>query len=213
MKSYICDACHSLFHSENKPEECLNCHAKVLMIKTDDEKLIPFPAVREIKDSLSESRPNGGKGNISMNLMERINDLSRYELNDNEYHLSLMLLYRYREWHGEFVKIKLENILTRGNSFFNAKAAQTEARYVYEDAVDYFKEAIAKERHAAGENDISKVAEKAGEGSASSVLMRFRRKTTKPPTLTNIRAVDVKQSVTNPSAEFTAFLLDWYNGN
>ena len=213
MKSYICDACHSLFHSENKPEECPNCHAKVLMIKTDDEKLIPFPAVREIKDSLSESRPNGGKGNISMNLMERINDLSRYELNDNEYHLSLMLLYRYREWHGEFIKIKLENILTRGNSFFNAKAAQTEARYVYEDAVDYFKEAIAKERRETGENNISKVARKAGENSAASVLMLFRWEKSKVPTLTNIRAVDVKQAVTNPSKKFTAFLLDWYNEN
>ena len=213
MKSYICDACHSLFHSENKPEECLNCHAKVLMIKTDDEKLIPFPAVREIKDSLSELRPNGGKGNISMNLTERINDLSRYELNDDEYHLALMLLYRYREWHGEFVKIKLENILTRGNSFFNAKAAQTEARYVYEDAVDYFKEAIAKERRETGENNISKVARKAGENSAASALMLFRWEKSKVPTLTNIRAVDVKQAVTNPSKKFTAFLLDWYNEN
>ena len=213
MKSYICDACHSLFHSENKPEECPNCHAKVLMIKTDDEKLIPFPAVREIEDSISELHPNGGEENDSMSLTERINGLSQFELNDDEYNLALMLLYRYREWHGEFVKIKLENILTRENSFFNAKAAQTEARYVYEDAVDYFKEAISKERHAAGENNISKVAEKAGEGSAARVLMLFHREKTKVPTLTNIRAVDIKQAVTNPSAEFTSFLLDWYNGN
>ena len=58
-----------------------------------------------------------------------------------------------------------------------------------------------------------KVAEKADENSAARVLMLFRREKPKVPTLTNIRAVDVKQAVTNPSKEFTLFLLDWYNGN
>ena len=213
MKLYICDACHYLFRAEDTPEECPVCHAKELMVKTDNGKLIPFSAVREIEAFESSVYPDTKKGNDSPDLLERINSLSKYELTDDEYHLALMLLYRYREWHGDFIKIKFENILTRENSFFNAKAAQTEARYVYEDAVDYFKEAIAKERHETGENNISKVAEKSGEDSAASVLMLFRWKKPKVPTLTNIRAVDVKQAVTNPSKDFTAFLLDWYNEN
>ena len=213
MKLYICDACHYLFRAEDTPEECPICHAKELMVKTDNGKLITFSAVREIEAFESSVYPNAIKRNDSPNLSERINSLSKYELNDDEYHLALMLLYRYREWHGDFIKIKFENILTRKNSFFNGKAAQTEARYVYEDAVDCFKEAIAKERHETGENNISKVAEKAGEDSAASVLMLFRREKSKVPTLTNIRAVDVKQAVTNPSKDFTAFLLDWYNEN
>ena len=183
------------------------------MVKTDNGKLITFSAVREIEAFESSVYPNAMKGNVSLCLTERINSLSKYELNDDEYHLALMLLYRYREWHGDFIKIKFENILIRGNSFFNGKAAQTEARYVYEDAVDYFKEAIAKERRETGENNISKVARKAGENSAASVLMLFRWEKSKVPTLTNIRAVDVKQAVTNPSKKFTAFLLDWYNEN
>ena len=213
MKLYICDACHYLFRAEDTPEECPVCHAKELMIKTDNGKLIPFSAVREIEAFESSVYPDTKKGNVSPCLTERINSLSKYELNDDEYHLALMLLYRYREWHGDFIKIKFENILIRENSFFNGKAAQTEARYVLEDAVDCFKEAIAKERRETGENNISKVARKAGENSAASVLMLFRREKSKVPTLTNIRAVDVKQSVTNPSKEFTAFLLDWYNEN
>lgn len=213
MKLYICDACHYLFRAEDTPEECPVCHAKELMIKTDNGKLIPFSAVREIEAFESSVYPDTKKGNVSTDLTERINSLSKYELNDDEYHLALMLLYRYREWNGDFIKIKFENILTRENSFFNAKSAQTDARYVYEDAVDYFKEAIAKERRETGENNISKVAGKAGENSAASVLMHFRREKSNVPTLTNIRAVDVKQAVTNPSKEFTAFLLDWYNEN
>lgn len=213
MKHYICDACHYLFRAEDTPEECLICHAKELMVKTDNGKLIPFSAVREIEAFESSVYPDTKKGNVSPSLTERINSLSKYELNDDEHNLALMLLYRYREWHGDFIKIKFENILIRENSFFNGKAAQTEARYVYEDAVDCFKEAIAKERRETGENNISKVAEKAGKDSAASVLMLFRREKSKVPTLTNIRAVDVKQSVTNPSKEFTAFLLDWYNEN
>ena len=213
MKLYICDACHYLFRAEDTPEECPVCHAKELMIKTDNGKLIPFSAVREIEAFESSVYPDTKKGNVSTDLTERINSLSKYELNDDEYHLALMLLYRYREWNGDFIKIKFENILTRENSFFNAKSAQTDARYVYEDAVDYFKEAIAKERRETGENNISKVAGKAGENSAASVLMHFRREKSNVPTLMNIRAVDVKQAVTNPSKEFTAFLLDWYNEN
>lgn len=213
MKQYVCDACHYLFQAEAVPEECSICQAKVLMVKTNNGKLIPFSAVREIEAFESDVYPNAIKENDSAGLTERIDSLSKYELNDDEYNLALMLLYRYREWNGDFIKIKFENILTRENSFFNAKAAQTEARYVYEDAVDYFKESIAKERRVTGENNILKVAEKADENSAARVLMLFRREKPKVPTLTNIRAVDVKQAVTNPSKEFTLFLLDWYNGN
>lgn len=50
------------------------------------------------------------------------------------------------------------------------KVAQTEARYVYEDAVEYFKEAIAKERRLTVENNISKIAKKINEDSVASVL-------------------------------------------
>ena len=213
MKLYICDACHYLFRAEDTPEECPVCHAKELMVKTDNGKLIPFSAVREIETFDSNVYPDTKKGNVSPCLTERINSLSKYELNDDEYHLALMLLYQYREWHGDFIKIKFENILIRENSFYNATSGQTDACYVNEDAVDYFKESIAKERRETGENNISKVAEKAGEDSAASVLMLFRREKSKVPTLTNIRAVDVKQAVTNPSKDFTAFLLDWYNEN
>ena len=117
MKLYICDACHYLFRAEDTPEECPICHAKELMVKTDNGKLITFSAVREIEAFESSVYPNAMKGNVSLCLTERINSLSKYELNDDEYHLALMLLYRYREWHGDFFKIKFENILTRETAF------------------------------------------------------------------------------------------------
>lgn len=173
--------------------------------------MISFSAVRELKEIESVLMIEDDRKTSSQRLMQRIDNLTKYELNDDEYHLVLMLLYRFREWQHELVQLKFENILMCENGLFQSKVAQTDAKYIYIDAVDYFKEAIAKERRATGENDISKIAAKAGEDSAASVLLHFRRDKSKTPTLTNIRNVDIKQSVTDPSKEFTAFLLDWYN--
>ena len=63
MKLYICDACHYLFRAEDTTEECPICHAKELMVKTDNGKLIPFSAVREIEAFESSVYPDTKKGN------------------------------------------------------------------------------------------------------------------------------------------------------
>lgn len=215
---FICEACHSIFESENEIYSCPSCHAKWLILSAGEDKKLLVPAVRQATNEEVELyRQIAEDLNTENGLEPRIEKLKSYELSDSEYNLALMILWVYRDYSKPLIQYKLKDILTPGGGLFTSEENRNKLIDFCELAKSRFTDAISKERNSTQCNNIVKLAEKIEGESAAGVLLWFRQDEEetlkrKIPNLANIRSVDVKQIACSPSKRFVEFLIDLFNG-
>lgn len=148
--------------------------------------------------------------------LKRVDGLSSYALSDDEYHIALMLLFYSKSESTEHIVHYLGHLLPAKRLCMEDRTAMAMAWSLYMSAKNHLTSQVSQERRLAGEADAAKAAAKTPPDSATHILLRFRQseydtKLKKPRNLGNIRRVNLKKVVMEPSDEYLRFLTEWYN--
>lgn len=217
MPHYTCDACHYIFRADEMPDCCPSCHNRSVFAKNSTGKQFNLPAVRlSTEYETEQSRVADEQELQKQSFKDCVKSLSNYELSDNEYHASLMLIFFLKSVPAEYAKMHLGDLLSQRNNYLEGKAAETKARNLYDSIQKHFRSSLGCERRKTGCNDAIEVASYAGDESAASLLVQFRQSATdqilgKTPNLTDIRNVKFDEVIKEPGDGYIQFLMDWYN--
>lgn len=145
--------------------------------------------------------------------MARLDSLKEYNLNDDEYHMAMMLLFFFKDAPKDYVAVQLGNILSHSH-VLDSSGIEDFTRNLYDKAKRHLTSELGKERRKVGTNDAITVSQYSGRDSAASVLLRFRLSHEdyilgKTPNLTEIRNVRYGEIVREPGREYLRFLMEW----
>lgn len=217
MGLFVCNACYRVLRTEAMPDSCPFCHSETVLGTTDCGRKISLPAVRPATGMEVQAYEDVNDAVFAEKaFLKRVDNLSTYVLSDDEYHVALMLWVFFKSTPVDFTSRFLNDLLSANSKPFEKKSVQTISWNLYESAKKYFTSQISRERRAAGDNDISKVAAELPPDSASNILMRFRQDEfntfiKRSPNLGSVRRVDIESVEQNPGKEYIRFLTEWYN--
>lgn len=216
MSVFVCNACHRVFEAESLPDTCPSCNLDSVLGSTDTGRRVAFPAIRPATEGEIQAYENVGNAiQEGRPFLEWLDNLSSYDLSNDEYHVALMLLHNFKTA-PVYTRRIISDLLPVKRNGIEQRAAQAMARNLYIDVKKSFTSKIAQERHDVGTNDIKKVAAQTPPDSAANVLRRFRqdgiaRILHDPQNLGDIRRVDLEKVVLEPGEEYLRFLTEWYN--
>jgi len=217
MNYFTCDACHYIFQSDSFPPACPICGASSVTAHNGSGRRFQVPAVRlSTETETAQSRTADTEEATAKSYLELVRGLPDYNLTDDEYHTALMLLFYFRSAPKEFTSLQLDSLLGGKNFPTESGTDEASARDLYIKARKHFVSQLGRERRETGCNDAVDVASYTEEGSAASLLIRFRSNEMeqilgKTPNLTNIRNVKFDQVIKNPGEGYIRFLTEWYN--
>lgn len=217
MAFYLCSACYRFIEAESQPEKCPVCHIASVLCSTKSGRKLRLPAVRPAGEAeILAYRAAVDADYADKSFLERVDGLSSYVLSDDEYHIALMLLFYSKSESTEHIVHYLGHLLPAKRLCMEDRTAMAMAWSLYMSAKNHLTSQVSQERRLAGEADAAKAAAKTPPDSATHILLRFRQseydtKLKKPRNLGNIRRVNLKKVVMEPSDEYLRFLTEWYN--
>lgn len=129
MRVFVCNACHRVFEAESSPNACPSCHLDCVLGSTDTGRRVAFPAVRAATDVEIQAYEDVGKViQEERTFLEWVDNLSAYDLSDDEYHVALMLLHSFKTTPELYTRHFISDLLPVKRNGIEQRAVQAMAR-------------------------------------------------------------------------------------